>query len=214
MTFPLCFCLDGPPPVDGARKENLRSKPLSGKLQIAVMGAREIEHAPVITSWKSRSASKQAVETFVSLKVEGTQRARSHPSRTDRWNEEFEISVDKGNEVEITIYDKQVSEVYPNPIGMLWVKIGDLLEAQRRQKVEQESGQGGWVTAAAAGAMGGDNGQYPDQGYGSLRGDGNSPLNNSGFSGQSPSNQPEGVEGWFSVEPAGAIYLRLNFSKN
>ncbi|KAE9382795.1 hypothetical protein BT96DRAFT_1027510 [Gymnopus androsaceus JB14] len=34
------------------------------------------------------------------LKVEGTQLARSHPSRTDHWNEDLEITVDKANEVE------------------------------------------------------------------------------------------------------------------
>ena len=90
---------DGPP-NEGAHKENIRSKPLSGKLQVSVRAARELEHAPVITTWKSRSVSKQVIETFVSLKVEGTQQARSHPSRTDRCNEDFEIPVDTANEVE------------------------------------------------------------------------------------------------------------------
>lgn len=200
--------------MEGDRKENLRLKPLSGKLQVSVRGARELEHAPLVTSWKPRSASKQVIETYISLKVEGTQRARSHPSRTDRWNEDFEIQVDKANEVELTIYDKQVSEAHPVPVGMLWIRIPDVVEALRRQKVEQETGQGGWVTAAAAGAMGGgsDGQAYGTHGHGAGSGDFNNALNVPGPN-MYQSAQPDGIDAWFSVEPAGAISLRLNFSK-
>ena len=150
------------------------------------------------------------------MKVEGTQRARSHPSRTDRWNEDFEIQVDKANEVEITIYDKQLSEAYAVPVGMLWVTLSDLVEAQRRQKVEQEAGQGGWVTAAAAGAMGGGEGHNYSASHssgGGGSGDFNNPLN---FPGSMPggfSAQSEGIDAWFAVEPVGAIQLRLNFGE-
>ena len=206
--------LDGPP-VEGGRKDNLRNKPVSGKLQVSIRGARELEHSPVITSsWKPRSASKQVIETYVSLKVEGTQRASSHPSRTDRWNEDFEIQVDKANEVEITIYDKQVSEAYPVPIGLLWIRINDLVEALRRQKVEQETGQGGWVTAAAAGAMSpaSESNNFPGHRLGVGSGDFSNTLSfpntiPGGYAG----SQTEGIDAWFAVEPAGAIPLRLNF---
>jgi len=152
------------------------------------------------------------METYVSIKVEGTQLAKSHPSRTDRWNEDFEISVDKANEVEIVVYDKQVSEPHAIPIGLLWIRVTDLVDALRRQKVGMD-GQGGWVTA---GAMPGDSpAGMPMQ---STSGDMNSPLGygngppgnlGSGFSGQ----PPEGIEAWFAVEPAGAIALHLNFGK-
>ena len=171
-------------------------------------GARELDHAPVVSA--RRSASK-VVETHVSIKVEGTQLAKTHPSRNDRWNEEFEISVDKANEIEIVIYDKQVSEPHPVPIGLLWVRITDLVEAQRRQKVGME-GQGGWVTA---GAMPGDS---PTGLHGQQSGDMNAPLGysasapgnfGSGFSGQGS----DGIDAWFAVEPAGAIALQLNFGK-
>ena len=169
-----------------------------------------------MTSWRPRSSSKQVIETYVSLKVEGTERARSHPSRTDRWNETFEISVDKANEVEITIYDKQVSEPYPVLIGMLWIRISDLVEAQRRQKVEQEAGQGGWVTAAAAGAMGGvESQQYPGSpGHSSAgSGDFNNALNIPGAMREGFPLQAEGIDAWFGVQPGGAISLRLNFGE-
>lgn len=201
------------PGVDGERKDNLRSKPLSGKLQITLKGARELDHAPIVSSGRSRSSSK-AIETYVSFKVEGTQRARSHPTRTDRWMEEFEITVDKANEVEVAIFDKQVSEANPVPIGLLWIKINDLVEAQRRQKVMAESGAGGWVTA---GAMDGESGMgAPGGSMGGHAGGMDAPV---GFGDDrmmaqaaASSGASEGVDAWFAVEPAGAIALHLNFS--
>jgi C2 domain len=203
--------------TEGDRKDNLRSKPLSGKLRVIIKGARELDHAPIVTSGRARSSSKQVSETYVSLKVEGTQRARSHGSRTDRWNEEFEISVDKANEVEIAVYDKQVSEPHPVPIGLLWIRISDLVEAQRRQKVMMESDAGGWVTA---GAMGGGPNAGGIPSHLASAGDMNAPLN-FGIDGGIPPgsamgghpSQAEGVEAWFAVEPAGALALQLNFGE-
>ena len=202
---------------DGDQKSNLRSKLLSGKLYVTIKGAREFDHAPIVTA-RSRSAAKQGVDTYVSLKVEGTPRARTHPSRTDRWNEDFEITVDKANEVEIAVYDKQVSEPHPVPIGLLWIGISDLVEALRRQKVLMESGQGGWVTA-------GDMNKSPGSpspgalGHGSTSsGDYNAPLNFNASAGPGGaashgSAQAEGIDGWFAVEPAGALALHLNFGQ-
>ncbi|ESK95804.1 protein kinase c [Moniliophthora roreri MCA 2997] len=193
--------------VDGERKDNLRSKPLSGILHVTVKGARELDHAPVVARFRP---GKQVVETSVSVKVEGTQLARSHPSRTDRWNEDFEITVDKANEVEIAVYDKQVGEQHAIPIGLLWIRISDLVEALRRQKVMQE-GQGGWVTA---GAMHGDSHQGVPPGAADM----NAPLDFRAGAPDGPpmghSSQPsEGIDAWFAVEPAGAILLNLNFIK-
>ncbi|KAJ7288491.1 protein kinase C1 [Mycena rebaudengoi] len=191
------------PGTDGERKDNLRAKPLSGTLQVTVQGARELDHAPIV-SGRSRSASKQVTETVVSLKVEGTQLARSHPSRTDRWNEDFEITVDKANEVEIVVSDKQATDSQGVPIGLLWIRISDLVEALRRQKVGMDSGQG-WVTA---GAM-----PHPTMPNG---GDMNSPLGyRDGGPGSMIGMAPtvDGIDAWFAVEPAGAILLHLNFIK-
>ncbi|KAI9568413.1 hypothetical protein HD554DRAFT_2172517 [Boletus coccyginus] len=207
---------DQPSGTGGERKENMRAKPLSGKLFVTVKGARELDHPPIVSSGRLRSSSKQIVETYVSLKIEGTQRARSHPSRTDRWNEDFEITVDKANEVEIAVYDKQVSEPHPVPIGFLWIRISDLVESLRRQKVTMDNGQGGWVTA---GAMDGDSlvgKPHPQPG---TFGDVNAPLNlGVGATGQPGgsmglTSQNEGIDAWFAVEPAGALALHMNFVK-
>jgi hypothetical protein len=185
-------------------------------LQIIVQGARELEHTPLVNTGKSRSSSKKVLETFVNIKVEGTQHARSHASRTDRWMEDFDITVDKANEIEIAIYDKQIGEVNPVPIGLLWIRISDLVEAIRRRKVLIESGQGGWVTAGGMpGSNGGGSGQFGSTGGGDM----NAPINYppGGAQGPPPSltsaPQVDGIDGWFAVEPVGALALHLNFGQ-
>ncbi|KAJ6508992.1 protein kinase C1 [Mycena sanguinolenta] len=191
------------PDANNERKDNLRAKPISGTLQVTVQGARELDHAPILSAKKP--TSKQAMETIVSLKVEGTQLARSHPTRTDRWNEDFEITVDKANEVEIVVSDKAAADPQGVPIGLLWIRISDLVEALRRQKVGMDSGQG-WVTA---GAMPGN----PMMANG---GDMNAPLGyRDGGTGSMIGMAPtaDGIDAWFAVEPVGAILLHLNFIK-
>jgi hypothetical protein len=202
-------CFQDGPGTSGERKENLRAKPLSGKLRVTVKAARELDHT-LISTGKFRSASKQGRETFISLKVEGTQRARSLPSRTDRWNEEFEIVVDKANEVEIAVYDKQGNE-NPVLIGLMWIRISDIVEASRRQKVRMESGQGGWVTA---GAMGDDPTIANTPWYSSEANTSNVINERDGFSAVNMANQVEGIDAWFGVEPAGALALHLSFSES
>ncbi|KAH7878327.1 uncharacterized protein C8R40DRAFT_1167752 [Lentinula edodes] len=173
--------------IEGEWKETLRAKPLSGTLSVAIQGARELDHAPIITRF--RSSKNQVVETS---------------------NEDFEIAVDKANEVETALYDKQVGGTHAVPIILLWIRISDLVEALRRQKVFMESGQGGWVPS---GAMHGDAGH-------SNSADPNIPLSfgaapPGGFGPQGsmgdgiPQQPSEGIEAWFSVEPAGAILLHL-----
>lgn len=140
------------------------------------------------------------------LKVEGTTRGQTHPSRTDRWNEDIEVTVDKASEVEIAVYDKQGNE-QAVPIGYLWIKIADIVEAQRRQKVENESVQGGWVTAA--GAMRAPSDPNGGQGHGDFNYGG--PASSSAHGAQNAA--PEGLFAWFVVEPAGALGLHVNFSE-
>lgn len=156
-----------------------------------------------------RSSSKQIIETHVSFKVEGTPLARSHASRTDRWNEDFDIIVDKANEVEIVVYDKQVADAHSIPIGLLWIRISDLVDALRRQKVMIESGQGGWVTAGAMHGEHSSGGYPPSADMNTSLGGAAAPGGPIGFGAPSA----DGIDAWFAVEPAGAIALRVNFGE-
>ncbi|GAA6041820.1 hypothetical protein JCM8097_007179 [Rhodosporidiobolus ruineniae] len=189
-------------------KSNLR-RPLSGALQITIHSARDLAHAP------QPKKSKHPTETIIYVKVEDTPRARTHPSRTDRWNEDFEIHVDKANECEVTIYDRVPGEAAPQPIGMLWLRLSDIVEELRRKKMGAEAGPG-WVTAArvaqgSGGSGSGSAGQdVPVPGAGALgRGE-----TLSGGAPGAPGQKGEGIDAWFAVEPEGAIRLQLNFVKS
>lgn len=188
-------------------KSNLR-KPLSGTLQITIKSARDLAHA------LQPKKSKHPSETVIYVKVEDTPRARTHPTRSDRWNEDFEIQVDKANEVEVTIYDKIPGDSAPVPIGMLWLRLSDIVEELRRRKMGAEAGPG-WVTAARvnshqSGSQGGGSGGSG----GSVNAIDLSTLGGAGAGEQGGANGAEGVDAWFAVEPEGAIFLHLNFGQS
>ncbi|PWZ01971.1 hypothetical protein BCV70DRAFT_54197 [Testicularia cyperi] len=190
------------------RRQNLR-KPLSGTLQISIRSARDIDHAPVPRN------SRSVRESTVVIKVEDTPRARTHPSRNERWQEDFEIAVDNANELEVTIYDK-IGNAHPVPVGMLWIRISDIVEEQRKKKFGQvpdasqhgPSASEGWVTADSVQPRGGSGSLMPGYGHAGAEGAYNGPAGV-----PVPNGPSDGVEAWFAVEPAGAIYLRLNFIK-
>lgn len=195
-------------PEGEERKKNLR-KPQSGKLQISIRGAQDLEHAPFLKSGRSY---KPINDTTVAIKVEGTQRARTHSSRTDRWMEDFEIAVDKANEVEITIYDKQVGNDIPVPIGILWLNLNDIVEALRRAKVQGEGKGGGWVTAGAmndpgySGSMDPSSSFIPQSGLGA-----GPPYDNLPAPPGYPGQPADGIEASFSVVPSGVLSLHVSF---
>lgn len=185
-------------------KSNLR-KPLSGSLQITVKSARDLAHAP------QPKKSKHPSETVVYVNVEDTPRARTHLTRSDRWNEDFDINVDKANEVEVTIYDKVPGDNNPPvPIGMLWLRLSDIVEELRRRKMEADTGPG-WVTAAKVKSNRQGSGGNLDLNLpGTMTSGGRGGVESDGeFGGQST----EGIDAWFAVEPEGAIFLHLNFGK-
>lgn len=144
----------------------------------------------------------------MAIKIEGMERAVTHPSRNDKWLEDFDVDVEKANEVEITIYDS-VAPGDSAPIGMLWLRVSDLMEALRRQKVGMEGQGAGWVTAATAASMGPRQGSAPDSvtlhSSGTLRAPGYGGMDGKG---------PEGIDGWWAVEPDGALAIRLDFGKS
>ena len=171
-------------------------RPLTGKLIIRISAVKDVDHAT--TSRFARSP-----ETYVVVKVEDVQKQRTKSTRTDKWNEEFEIPVDKANEIEFTVYDKVSDQSLP--IGFLWVRISDISEELRRRRIEQEYAGSGWVNAEKAQASGSFNG--PGR-ISPTRGDQAFPRPDQVAQSQV---QRDGVEAWFALEPAGQILLTLNF---
>ncbi|PLW37112.1 hypothetical protein PCASD_13933 [Puccinia coronata f. sp. avenae] len=180
-------------------------RPLSGALQITIASAKDLDHAPL-------TSKKGITESIVVVKVEDTPRARTHPVRNDRWNEAFEIHVDKANELEVIIYDRAYSaQDSVIPIGVMWIRLSDVVEELRRKKFGLESGPG-WVTAARVKETG-SGGELVNLPPGSA---------SAGFAQEDPSipseqaaaTSSDGVDAWFAVEPAGALRLQLNFVKS
>ncbi|PLN76494.1 hypothetical protein BDW42DRAFT_197151, partial [Aspergillus taichungensis] len=190
---------------------NLR-KPLTGLLTMRIQAVSDVDHA-------AGSRFSRGPETFIVLKVEDAVKARTKPTRTDRWQDEtFNLDIDKANEIELTVYDKSGDR--PTPIGMLWLRISDIAEEMRRKKIEMELNQSGWVSA-----------DRMDHGSGSGRPDTAGPMSpgHSSASGGPPGSGPQGhggappgapgggnapmIESWFALEPVGRIYLSMSFAK-
>jgi classical protein kinase C alpha type len=180
-------------------------RPLTGKLIIRVSAVKDVDHA-------STTRFSRSPETYIVIKVEDVPRQRTKGTRSDRWNEEFELPVDKANEIEFTVYDKVGDNNLP--IGFLWVRISDIAEELRRRKIEQEVAGSGWVSADKAQA-GGQYGGQVSPGLSQVPSRGGElvysrPGDAPGAAGQI---RNEGVEAWFALEPAGQILLTLNFIK-
>ncbi|POR39132.1 Protein kinase C-like protein, partial [Tolypocladium paradoxum] len=205
---------------DSINTPNLR-KPLSGRLAIRVMGVKGVDHA-------ATGRFARGPETFVAVKVEDTVVARTKASRTDRWeNEHHAIDVDKANEIEVTVYDKPGE--HPIPIGMLWVRISDIVEEMRRKRIEAEMNFSGWVSADQMGSptdqMGNPTSppaQFPmSQTQGQYGGHGAAPgpqgQQQQGGQYGAPGPQPQvnvgPIDGWFNLEPTGQIQLQFSFVK-
>jgi C2 domain len=180
-----------------------------------IHAVREVNHA--LTGRFAR-----APETFCIIKVEDTFKARTRATRTDKWTDEYHlIEVDKANEIEVTVYDK--SGTYPTPIGMLWIRISDLVEEMRRKKIESELSGSQWVTAEQmdrGGGSGGGGGGGGGMGStaGSLSSGStlvNQPMGGAqrpqGHSPGGDGGDPNVIEAWFSLEPVGSIRLSMSF---
>lgn len=193
----------------GFAAPNVR-RPLTGVLSIFVQQVEEVDHT---IAWADQ------VEMWVTLKVENnsTAAARTRTKFSSMFEENFSIPVDKGNEVEFTVYDRSVSasQSQPaNPVALLWLKISDIAEAIRQKRVERKLKQSGWASAARVQELNAATGFESLAMTGSPTGPASSSTGPpTGPSDAPAESQDDTVEGWFTLEPAGRVYLRLGFEK-
>jgi hypothetical protein len=198
---------------DSINTPNMR-KPLTGQLSIRIQAVKDVDHA-------TTSRFARGPETFVAVKVEDNVVARTKATRNDKWEAEYHnLNVDKANEVELTVYDKPSD--HPLPIGLLWIRISDIMEEMRRKKIEAEINNSGWVSAdrMANGSMpGAPPSQFninPGQSqYGAppqSAGAGGGPGAGNGMGG-APMLPPQPIDAWFALEPTGAVHLTISFQK-
>ncbi|KAI8961695.1 hypothetical protein F5Y11DRAFT_220884 [Daldinia sp. FL1419] len=200
------------PDDDSINMPNLR-KPLTGQLTIRIVQVRDVDHA-------STGRFSRGPETFIAIKVEDNVVARTKVSRTDRWEAEYHnIEVDKANEIELTVYDKPGEHALP--IGMLWVRISDIVEEMRKKRIEAEVSNSGWVSADRMGGGPGvpppqfpmDPQQPPSVGAGPQSPGFSNPAQQQFGPQAVPQVTSQPIDAWFNLEPTGAIHLSLNFIK-
>ncbi|KAA1134489.1 Serine/threonine kinase [Puccinia graminis f. sp. tritici] len=134
--------------IESNQKMMLLTQALKRYKNLEVTGIKDDDAESEERKGHPRRPLSGITESIVVVKVEDTPRARTHPVRNDRWNEAFEIHVDKANELEVIIYDRASSaQDSVIPIGVLWIRLSDVVEELRRKKFGLESGPG-WVTAA------------------------------------------------------------------
>ncbi len=189
------------------RKQNLR-KPLSGTLQISIRSARDIDHAPVPRGTRS------VRESTVVIKVEDTPRARTHPAAPSD-GRKISRSRSTMQRARSEVYDK-LGSAHPVPVGMLWIRISDIVEEQRKKKFGQVPDARSTATdRAMAGSR--RTASSPElvvahTCLGRPRRHGWRRVQHGCWCAR-PQWSQRRRRSWFAVEPAGAIYLRLNFIK-
>jgi hypothetical protein len=193
---------------DSLNTPNMR-KPLTGQLALRVLAVKDVDHAAM-----GRFA--RGPETFVAVKVEDNVVARTKASRTDKWEAEYHtIDVEKANEIEITVYDKPGD--HPLPIGLLWIRISDIVEEMRRKKIEAEISSSGWVSADRMGAGGPPPQQFnmnPQQQFpGSPETSGFGSTSHNTMGGVHPTIPIQPIDAWFALEPTGQIHMSVSFQK-
>lgn len=163
-------------------------RPVTGKLQLQIVEALELAHAP--------TRMFRDPQTVVMIKIDGNIQNRTRPSKNDKWADKFEMHVDKATEVELLIYDQSGDKTLP--IGLLWLKISDIAESLRKQKLEFEQHDSNWVPAQVAQ----QHNDLPPSEKDETEKDQNK---------QQKVSPEGGVSAWFDVEPLGRIYLEINF---
>ncbi|OAD65961.1 protein kinase C [Phycomyces blakesleeanus NRRL 1555(-)] len=166
-------------------------RPITGTLQLKVIEARELTHAP--------TRMFKIAHTAVEIKVDGAAQAHTKLSRNSRWSESFELHVDKATEIELVIYDKSGDRTLP--IGLLWLKISDIAEHLRKQKLAQEQDLQ-WVSADIAQQQ--QESQQPQQSQESQ-----SAVQH--CTKDSPNDYSKNISAWFDVEPIGRLLLDIQF---
>lgn len=203
---------DGP---NGRALPGIR-RPVTGKLQLEIIEAKDLAHAP--------TRMFRVRQTAVMVKIDGNTQCRTRSSKTDKWTaaDSFEMHVDKATELELLVYDQSGERTLP--IGLLWLKISDITESLRRQKVDQDQQDTNWVSADVAQQHPGPSSSIspapqdisetstPTNSNSNNSNSSTSPVGNGGNQ-QSSMASSEGIRAWFDVEPVGQIHLQVNFGK-
>lgn len=190
---------------ENATINNFRKNPLSGVLSIQVQTVRNVDHiqSPLFS---------RTPESFVVIKIDDNEKARTKGSRNDHWADSFDIKVENSNELSITICDKIGDQILP--VGLCWLPLSDVSEEIRRKKIAQERGDAdNWISASSIQHKN-NNGETTTK---SISGSFENDLQvNATTNRVSSNNNRQLIKSscWFNIEPHGEILLTLSFVKS
>ncbi|ODV85552.1 hypothetical protein CANARDRAFT_176000 [[Candida] arabinofermentans NRRL YB-2248] len=191
-----------------------RKNPLTGLLNITITTVRNVDH--IASPLFSRNP-----ESIVTIKIDDVERTRTKASRNDRWNENFEIDVERANEVGITVYDKSGDQLIP--VGLAWLPLSDIAEEMRRKKVTQERGNSTeWISASSL-----RDAQAPSKDMSNMsltssttstghmfhNGNDGQSASTSNSSSSTGNNNSISSTCWFELEPTGQVLVTISFTK-
>lgn len=171
-------------------------KPVTGLLQLKILQARDLSHVPTRVI--------KSPTTVVCVKIDRQVVHTTRPARNEHWFEDCQVHVSEGSELEIEIFDEG-SDKRREPIGVLWIRITDLVEALRKRRPHRLDNNS-WMLAPSS--------------------DNNNNTASSAATRTSPPDTPRpkpttantttsqtSIIEWFEVEPCGGLALRMNFGK-
>lgn len=201
---------------DTVTSPNVR-RPLSGTLHVTIGRVEGVDHT---LSWKSALP-----DVWVTCKVDSAPDSgvRTLPTRSSLFNTSFNVEVDKGNEVELAVWDQAIDasdSEHAALVAVMWIRLSDLAEAIRRKRVQRDMASG-WGSAAQVQAVASKDQKPADVSDISSSIDSQSSASKGQASLSGPTGTPAvseaidpTVSGWFTLEPAGKIYLSLGFDKD
>ncbi|ORX78464.1 hypothetical protein BCR32DRAFT_247144 [Anaeromyces robustus] len=89
-----------------------RKTPVTGKFLLRVITA---------TNLPGRKSHKS--DSYCVIKIDNTARGKTRSSRHSKWNEDFNIPIERASDVEITVFEKGGTV-----LAMSWFKFGELIE--------------------------------------------------------------------------------------
>lgn len=140
----------------------------------------------LIKNIKGISVHKQQTN-YIVVKVDSVTKAKTKITKMNRFNEQIKIEVDKACEIELLIY--QIYEGKHTAQGLVWFTFSELLDYTRKTLIHNQEG---WTSAT----------NLNENTSSTMRLDANVQNNENNI-----------IEGWFDVEPSGAIELKIEFNK-
>src|SRR5947207_12262876 len=113
-----------------------RRRLFTGKLIIRVSALKDANHA-------ASGRFTRAVKTYVLIKIDDLPCQRTKLSLTGKWSEKYDISVKKAKEIEFIVYDRVAGKDLP--VGLLWLKINDIVLEIRRRGIDLEAVESGFA---------------------------------------------------------------------